>query len=101
MALNDGAPRCGRCGRSSARLTRVWLCADCADELDGRRIAAASDASRLARTVTACARSLAAIIIQSTNVLLSGGKDKEAMARALAHRDAIDELDAALREVGR
>lgn len=101
MAGIEGAPRCKCCGEASVRLTRVWLCDECVGELVSKRAERRNDIHRLARTVTTCARSLASIILCCTKVLLSGGKDKESMARAMDDRDAIDEFDRALKELWR
>ena len=81
---------CPRCGRPVRRLV---VCEDCNAELRGER------AARLARTVTGCARALSAQMMASVQVLLTEGRDREAMARALNARDAIEALDRAMREV--
>lgn len=81
---------CPRCGRPVKRLV---VCEDCRDELRGER------AARLARTVTGCARALSVQMMASVQVLLSEGRDREAMARALSAKDAVEALDRAMREV--
>ena len=51
--------------------------------------------------MTGCARALSAQMMASVQVVLSEGRDREAMARALNARDAIEALDRAMREVER
>ena len=82
--------RCPRCGRS---VNKLLVCEDCSDDLsrEGRH--------RIARTITGCARCLAAIILLCTKVILTGGQDKASMAKAMSYRDTIDELDRALKEL--
>ena len=87
----SGELTCPRCGRPVRRLV---VCEDCNAELRGER------AARLARTVTGCARALSAQMMASVQVLLSEGRDREAMARAMSAKDAIEALDRAMREVG-
>ena len=81
---------CQHCGKPAKRL---MVCEDCFDELRGER------ATRLARTVTACSKALAIIIISCMEVLLSHGKDRKAMATAMNARDSIAELDRVMKEL--
>lgn len=82
--------RCPRCGRS---VNKLYVCEDCDEELtrEGHY--------RIARTVTGCAKALSAQMMASVQVLLSEGRDREAMARAMNAKDAIEALDRAMREV--
>lgn len=82
--------RCPRCGRS---VTKLMVCEDCDEELtrEGHY--------RIARTVTGCAKALSVELLACMQVVLSEGRDREAMARALNARDAISDLDAAMQEL--
>lgn len=82
--------RCPRCGRA---VSKLYLCEDCDEELtrEGRY--------RIARTVTGCAKALSVELLACMQVVLSEGRDREAMARALSARDAIRDLDAAMQEL--
>lgn len=84
--------RCPRCGRS---VNKLYVCEDCDEELtrEGHY--------RIARTVTGCAKALSVELLACMQVVLSEGRDREAMARALNARDAISDLDAAMQELGR
>lgn len=83
---------CQRCGRHTRHL---WLCEECRDDdtKQGRE--------RLAHTIASCSKTLAFIMILCTQVIISGGQDKDSMARALRLRDSIGELDAALAKLTR
>lgn len=92
--------KCPRCGRRVTRLVMrngMLMCSDCLESV------VLADESRLRCTVTSCATALANILIDCTQVILSEGQDKEAMARALKNRDCIAQLDKALklREFGK
>lgn len=82
--------KCQRCGRS---VKHLMVCDTCAEELS------LEGQARIARTVTACSKSLASMILLCTKVILTGGQDKLSMARALSNRDAINDLDRAINEV--
>ncbi len=82
--------RCPRCGRS---VSKLYVCEDCDEELtrEGRY--------RIARTVTGCAKALSVELLACMQVVLSEGRDRESMARALNARDAIRDLDAAMQKL--
>lgn len=79
---------CQRCGRPARHL---WLCQECRDE--------GEDHVRIATTVTSCCRALAHLILCCMYVVLSNGKDRSAMAKALSYEDMIDDLDKAMKEL--
>lgn len=88
MAVTETV-RCQVCGR---RVARVYACEDCRDELtrEGR--------NRLARTVSGSALALCDALLSCTQVIISGGRDKAALGRAMRRRDELAALDRALGE---